>query len=1069
MLASNKNNQKHFFGVSFQHIVGIFLLCIILITLSFFVKKISFAINDAYNASDMLGQLDGSNNPVFTTSYENNTSYPNATGFFNPSGQALDPVNHRLFVTDTFNERVLVFNTDINNNPLDTIADNVIGQPDFVTRTASTTQNSLSGPTSLFYDASTTQLFVSDTGNNRVLIFNVSTLTNNMNASFVLGQPDFITSLAGTSQNKYSIPHDITYNTASSTLYVADSGNNRVLIFDMATTTNGMNASFVLGHSDFITSLSGTTQNRLSWPNGLSYDASSTRLFVTDSGNNRVLIFNVATTTDGMNASNVLGQPNFITNTFTTITQNTLFYPKGIVFDAPSERLFVADSFNSRVLIFDMATTTSNGMNASFVLGQADFATTTFQTTQHNLSYPSALAYDTFSKKLFVSDENNQRVLIFDTTTVVNNMDALAVLGQTDINNLPTFTSRDFGNMHPNNKGFNTPIGIAIDEQRHRLFVTDESNNRVLVFNLDTSNNLIDRIADNVIGQPNLSSNMGTTTQNGLLNPESLVYDASSSRLLVADTSNYRIMVFDVSTVTDGMNASFVLGQPDFVTNVATATQNGLSTVRGISYEPTTQKLFVADDNNHRVLIFDITNIANGMNASFVLGQPDFITKNANATQNGLNQPERVLYEPNYRRLYVADAWNNRVLVFDMATTTTNGMNASYVLGQSDFITSTSPSIPTQNTMDTPRGFAYDFTNNILFVAEYYGNRVTGFNVSSTTLTNGMSPSILIGEPDYITNTQLDQQNRTNGPKNLFYDNTNRKLYIAEARSNRVSIYNFITLTTDTLPHGTKQTLYNQPFTSTFSQGTTSYSIASGTLPLGISLSQSGVLSGSTTESGVFSFLVAAADNVFGNIFTHNKSLSLTIDAPLVATTTEVATTPIITSGGSYFVQAPATITTPTPSLPLAIINSQAQVSTSTEKTKEVKKEVPLIISKQQVETKAKKISPTVSQQKNTINKTKPTKVTITKEKPTQKSIIKKIVVPSEQVSSSTILSTSSSSSIPNEVENIPATTTVPEKIIVRDISNETKTGKITFKIKIRDTENTLRGFLGITPNYRGF
>ncbi len=36
-------------------------------------------------------------------------NYPNASGMNGPSAVALDPLGHRLFVADTFNNRVLVF------------------------------------------------------------------------------------------------------------------------------------------------------------------------------------------------------------------------------------------------------------------------------------------------------------------------------------------------------------------------------------------------------------------------------------------------------------------------------------------------------------------------------------------------------------------------------------------------------------------------------------------------------------------------------------------------------------------------------------------------------------------------------------------------------------------------------------------------------------------------------------------------------------------------------------------------------------------------------------------------
>ena len=46
-------------------------------------------------------------------------------------------------------------------------------------------------------------------------------------------------------------------------------------------------------------------------PRGLIYDPAGNRLFVADFSNNRVMLFDVASITNGENAVNVLGQANF--------------------------------------------------------------------------------------------------------------------------------------------------------------------------------------------------------------------------------------------------------------------------------------------------------------------------------------------------------------------------------------------------------------------------------------------------------------------------------------------------------------------------------------------------------------------------------------------------------------------------------------------------------------------------------------------------------------------------------------------------------------------------------------
>lgn len=63
--------------------------------------------------------------------------------------------------------------------------------------------------------------------------------------------------------------------------------------------SNGESASYVLGSSSFTSCNSGTTQNTLNEPIELNHDPGSSRLFVVDSGNERVIIFDGGTLPQG--------------------------------------------------------------------------------------------------------------------------------------------------------------------------------------------------------------------------------------------------------------------------------------------------------------------------------------------------------------------------------------------------------------------------------------------------------------------------------------------------------------------------------------------------------------------------------------------------------------------------------------------------------------------------------------------------------------------------------------------------------------------------------------------------
>lgn len=88
-----------------------------------------------------------------------------------PRGIAFDPVYGRLFVTGFSNNRVTVF--DVNSITDGENAVNVLGQANFVSGGAATTQSGMSGPRSLVYDAVNHLLYVGDFNNNRMMIYDV--------------------------------------------------------------------------------------------------------------------------------------------------------------------------------------------------------------------------------------------------------------------------------------------------------------------------------------------------------------------------------------------------------------------------------------------------------------------------------------------------------------------------------------------------------------------------------------------------------------------------------------------------------------------------------------------------------------------------------------------------------------------------------------------------------------------------------------------------------------------------------------------------------------------------------
>ena len=162
---------------------------------------------------------------------------------------------------------------------------------------------------------------------------------------------------------------------------------------------------------------------------------------------------------------------------------------------------------------------------------------------------------------------------------------------------------------------------------------------------------------------------------------------------------------------TNGQNATFVIGQPDFTTQGANVTINGLDDPESIAIDKVNNKLYVADGDDNLIKRYSLPITTNQPNAELVFGQPNFTLSGGRTTQNGLDDP-RGLFVDNTGRLWVTEDDNNRVVWYDNAYgITTNMPNADGVLGQPNFTSNTANT--TQNGMNAPSGITGDLNGTI--------------------------------------------------------------------------------------------------------------------------------------------------------------------------------------------------------------------------------------------------------------------------------------------------------------------------------------------------------------------
>jgi hypothetical protein len=149
-------------------------------------------------------------------------------------------------------------------------------------------------------------------------------------------------------------------------LVMTDVFNNRVLIWNTAPTHGGQAPDLVLGQPNFTTNEPGTGRHQLNWPVSASTDG--TRLAVTDTMNDRILIWNEFPTSNAEPADIVLQG-----GSSANASKSTISWPWGVWTDG--SRLVVSSTVSASLLIWNTFPT-YDGQPADLLLtGSGDIGT----------------------------------------------------------------------------------------------------------------------------------------------------------------------------------------------------------------------------------------------------------------------------------------------------------------------------------------------------------------------------------------------------------------------------------------------------------------------------------------------------------------------------------------------------------------------------------------------------------------------------------------------------------------------------------------------------------------------
>ncbi|HNS02965.1 MAG TPA: PKD domain-containing protein [Anaerolineae bacterium] len=461
----------------------------------------------------------------------------------------------------------------------------------------------------------------SNTGNHRIQIFSSSgTYLSTIGA----------TGVVGTANNRFHGPRHITI--YGSTLYVADSGNHRVQLFDVS---NPMAPVYVATIG--VTDQAGSDNGHLGSPSGVAVNSSF--IYVADTWNDRVQIFNQATRAYVATIGGSMGAGN-----------NQFYEPSDVAVDAAGH-LYVADFVNTRVQQFDGNRTYVRTYGATGV---------PYLTDGYHYNYPSGVAAAD-DGSLYITEDDGHRLIKLDAAGQLEwAVGAAGVKGDW---------------IHTNDR-LNNPADVALDAAG-RVLVADRWNGRVQIFDADGS--YYGTMEQPVSGERGFNcpggvgvapngdiyvvdtcthvvdifnrywlhlATLGTVDQAGTDNahfdgPEDVAID-SRGFIYVADKNNHRVQVFDV-------NRGYL--RTIGVTDEASGDFGHLAGPDGLFVDGA-DRLYIADSWNNRIQVFD----TNGAYLATIGGS-------WGARSGQLRNPRGVAIAPT-GDVFIADSSNYRIQKF---------------------------------------------------------------------------------------------------------------------------------------------------------------------------------------------------------------------------------------------------------------------------------------------------------------------------------------------------------------------------------------------------------------------
>ncbi len=633
------------------------------------------------------------------------------------------------------------------------------------------------------------RLLVADAGNNRVLVWNAVPTADNQLPDLVLGQLDFTANAARLGPDGMNWPMGIASD--GGRLLVADAFNYRILVWNSFPTRNGQSADLVLGQPDFWTwrpELAGVERDPTTgvyWPWEVWTDGN--RVAATSHEDGTLLVWSSFPAKNNQPADLVLAADNFSFRFTPTDRSRLGAVDTGIASDGAR---LVTSSYNQKSLAVWDRFPAQSGTPPTFTI---DLHELEQRLGVDNLAALGTMGAELAGGKLFATATH--KILVWDPFPA-NASQLPRILGADRVRmegaqrqDLPAFF-RD---------SFNRPFGIASDGVR--LAIADTNNNRVLIYNTVPA---ATAEADVVLGEPERFASRRSFVANpapfsdgerllvgvdgyglwlydrlpdesrapadillGLLRNGVIVGGPAitvGEKIVMVHREGSSVFIWNSLPTADNQPPDVVLGKVVTFEEWGSAGSGHAALDNPVSAASDGTRLFVVDQGNNRVLIWNALPAQNQTLPDLVLGQPDFASSAPGAGLGQLDSPVQVATDG--ARLAVADQANNRVLVWSSLPSRSSQpadfemkiVNHSAPIGWAG--------IPQHARLTGVAGVA--LAGSRLFVSDPGNNRVLGW--SAFPQSEADEPDLVLGQKDFVSSSPSNAADGLFVPALLSFD-----------------------------------------------------------------------------------------------------------------------------------------------------------------------------------------------------------------------------------------------------------------------------------------------------------